>query len=400
MKLPVKLILIVVGILVFGNYINLGVKECSYAVSLSLKAILEFFLPFIVFSYISSCILSFEKGVLTFIVILLGTVFISNFLSTLIGYGASHLVLEKINLGANVTPSGTCKVLVPTWTTRLPKLVSNDKALYAGLLYGLIFSFVRSFGISKDIKSFVLIAKKFKDFADLLKKASSFFLIRIFMPLVPLFILGFIISLQYEGNLGAIITSYAPIFIFIASVQILYNGLLFAIAAKFDFNRWFVYIRNIVPAVIAAFSTMSSAAAMPLTLLAAERNTENPNMARILIPATVNIHMIGNAISIPILALGFLVTFGIPFPDFKSYILFGLSFAISQFAVAAVPCAGIFVMLPLLQQYMGFTPEMSSIIMGIYIFFSALLTAGNVMGNSAFAIFLNRVFTKLRIGSE
>lgn len=400
LKLPIKLILIIVGVLLFGNYLSLGVKEFTYAISLSLKSILEFLLPIIIFAYLSSCILSFKKGVLTFVVILLGTVFISNFIATLAGYGSSLAFLEKINTATNVTPSSTCEVLVPTWSLNLRKLVSNDKALYAGLLCGLIFSFMRSIGTSRNIRSLTVASKKFEDFADMLKKASTFFLIRIFIPLVPLFILGFIINLKHEGTLGQIITSYAPIFIFTVTVQILYCSLLFAIVAKFNFNRWYTYIRNAIPAVIAGFSTMSSAAAMPLTLLGAEKNTENPNMARILIPATVNIHMIGNAITISIMAMSFLLTFGIPFPSFQTYVLFGMSFAISQFAVAAVPGGGILVMLPLLQQYMGFTAEMSSILTALYILFDAPLTASNIMGNSVFAIFLNKIFTKLKIGTD
>lgn len=400
LKLPIKLILIIVGVLLFGNYISLGIKEFTYAVSLSLKSILEFLLPFIIFSYLSSCILSFKKGVLTFVVVLLGTVFISNFIATLAGYGSSLLMLEKINTATNVTPSTTCEVLVPTWTLNLKKILSNDKALYAGLISGILFSFMRSIGTSRNIKSMVVASKKFEDFADMLKKASSLFLIRVFIPLVPLFILGFIINLQHEGTLGQIITSYAPIFIFTVSVQIIYTCFLFAVAAKFNFNKWYTYIRNVVPAVIAGFSTMSSAAAMPLTLLGAEKNTENPNMARILIPATVNIHMIGNAITISVMAMAFLLTFGMEFPSFQTYLFFGMSFAISQFAVAAVPGGGILVMLPLLHQYMGFTAEMASIVTALYILFDAPLTASNIMGNSVLAIFLNKVFAKLKIGSD
>lgn len=401
MKLPVKLIFIIVGVLLFGNYLSLNIKEIAYAISLSLKAILEFLLPFIIFSYLASCILSFKKGVLTFVVILLGSVFISNFIATLFGYGFSLPLLDKINTASNSTSSSTmCKVLVPTWTWSFPKLLSNEKALYAGLFCGLFFSFMRSFGISGEIKVLVTIAKRFEDFADLLKKASSLFLIRIFIPLVPLFILGFIINLQHAGTLGQIIASYAPIFIFTVTVETIYICLLFGLAAQFNFNRWYTYIRNVIPALIAGFSTMSSAAAMPLTLLAAERNTENPNMARVLIPATVNIHMVGNALTIPIMAMAFLLTFGIPYPSFQNYILFGLSFAISQFAVAAVPGGGILVMLPLLHKYLGFTSEMASIMTAIYILFDAPLTATNIMGNSALAIFLNKIFTKLKIGVD
>ena len=172
MKLPVKLIFIIVGVLLFGNYISLGVKEVCYALSMSLKGILEFLLPFIIFSYLSSCILSFKKGVLTFVIVLLGSVFISNFIATLFGYGSCLLFLEKINTATSIAPSSTCEVLVPAWTINLPKLLSNDKALYAGLICGLIFSFMRSIGASTNINALVVFAKKFEDFADIDRKST------------------------------------------------------------------------------------------------------------------------------------------------------------------------------------------------------------------------------------
>lgn len=400
MKLPVKLILIIAGVLFFGHYLSLDVKRFCFAISLSLKAVLEFLLPIIIFSYLSSCILSFKKGVLMFVIILLTTVYISNFIATQVGYGASLLVLKKISFAATADGEAVSEVLTPMWSLSFPKLLSNDWALYIGLISGLFFSFLRSFAHGQGIGSLLKLSNGFERFTNYLKRASSFFLIRIFIPLVPFFILGFIINLQHAGTLGQIVTSYAPIFIFTVSVEVLYAALLFLIVAHFSFNLWFVYVRNTLPAIIAGFSTMSSAAAMPLTLLAAEKNTDNPNMARVLIPATVNIHMIGNAVTITIMAMAFLLTFGMPFPDFQTMIFFGLSFALAQFAIAAVPGGGILVMIPLLEKYLGFTPEMTSIITALYVLFDAPLTATNIMGNSVFAIFLNKVFTKLKIGTE
>lgn len=400
MKLPVKLILIIAGVLFFGHYLSLDVKQFCFAVSLSLKAVLEFLLPFIIFSYLSSCILSFKKGVLTFVVILLATVYVSNFIATQVGYGVSLLVLEKINFATSASGETVSEVLTPMWSWSFPKLLSNDWALYIGLISGLFFSFLRTFAQSQHIGPLVKLANGFERFANYLKQASSFFLIRIFIPCVPFFILGFIINLQHAGTLGQIVTSYAPIFIFTVSVQAFYAAFLFLVVAGFNFNLWFVYIRNTIPAVIAGFSTMSSAAAMPLTLLAAEKNTNNPNMARVLIPATVNIHMIGNSLTITIMAMAFLLTFGMPFPDYSTMLFFGLSFALAQFAIAAVPGGGILVMIPLLEKYLGFTPEMTSIITALYVLFDAPLTATNIMGNSISAIFLNKVFTKLKIGTD
>lgn len=397
MKLPVKLVLIILGVIFFGQYLSLDIKQFCFAISLSLKAILEFFLPVIIFSYLSSCILSFKKGVLTFVIILLSTVYISNLIGTLVGYGSFLLVFDKISSTNNAAGSGLTEVLTPLWSLNLPKLLSNDWALYIGLLSGICFSFIRSFAQNHNKEYLLKIYNYFETFTHILQKASSFFLLRLFIPFIPLFILGFIINLQHTGILNNIATSYGPIFLFIVSVQTLYALFLFVVVAKFNFNLFYTYLRNTIPAIIAGFSTMSSIAAMPLTLLAAEKNTGNPTMARVLIPATVNIHMIGNTIGIPMMAISCLATFGVPLPDFQSYLLFGLSFALAQFAVTAVPGGGIFIMIPLMEKFLGFTPEMISIITTLNILLDAPVTASSIVGNSSLAIFLNKIFTKLKI---
>jgi len=395
-KLPVLLLLIITGVLFLGNHIPLIIKQFCFSISLSLKMVLEFFLPLIIFSYLASCILSFKKGVLTFIFILLITVFISNFLGTLVSYG-SYLFTFSTFAQTSIASSTSSSDLLPLWSVPIPKLLSNDLALYLSLLLSFSISFVRGFAEKYNIHGLLNVTQGFEKFVNFLKQISSFFLTRIFIPLVPLFILGYIINLQHLGSLNKIITSYFPIFLLIISVQILYLLIIFSVITKFNLSYAYTYIRNTLSAALTGFSTMSSAAAMPLTLQAAERNTNNPNLARILIPATVNIHMVGNSIAMPIMAISCLLTFDLPFPDFQSFILFGLSFALAQFAVSAVPSGGIFIMIPLMEKFLGFTPDMISIITTLNILLDAPVTATSIFGNSALAIFLNKFFTKFKI---
>ncbi|ETO93412.1 hypothetical protein LOR_60c14330 [Legionella oakridgensis RV-2-2007] len=61
-KLPVCLLAILIAPLFFGPYIPLEIKSISYALSLSMKSILEFLLPFIIFSFVFSCLANLQKG--------------------------------------------------------------------------------------------------------------------------------------------------------------------------------------------------------------------------------------------------------------------------------------------------------------------------------------------------
>ena len=146
-----------------------------------------------------------------------------------------------------------------------------------------------------------------------------------------------------------------------------------------------------LPAAIAGFSTMSSAAAMPLTIIATNKNSDHSSVANLAIPVTVNTHMIGDCFSIPIFAFAVLKNFGVEEPSLYSYFVFVLYFVMAKFSAAGVPGGGIIVMLPVLEGQLGFTTEMSAFITALYILFDPVITSGNVMGNGGFALLLTKI---------
>ena len=140
-----------------------------------------------------------------------------------------------------------------------------------------------------------------------------------------------------------------------------------------------------LPAAIAGFGSMSSAAAMPLTIIGAEKNSKNSDLARSVIPITVNIHLVGDCFAIPIFAFAVMKSFGIAEPSFAAYLTFASFFVLAKFSVAAVPGGGILVMLPILEKYLGFNAEMLSLITALYILFDPVITCANVLGNGGFS---------------
>jgi Na+/H+-dicarboxylate symporter len=130
---------------------------------------------------------------------------------------------------------------------------------------------------------------------------------------------------------------------------------------------------------------MSSAASIPLTLIGTEKNAKNKDLVHTVVPATVNIHLIGDCIAIPCFAFAILKNFDLPQPDLMTYFMFTIYFVIAKFSVAAIPGGGIIVMLPILEQYLGFNSNMLSLITALYILFDPIITSANVFGNGAFA---------------
>ncbi|KAB8032082.1 cation:dicarboxylate symporter family transporter [Fluviispira multicolorata] len=373
-----RLILALIFGLFVGKYLPILIQSIFYAISLTLKESLIFLLPFIIFSCIFSCLLSFKSDVFKFIIILILCICLSNFISTIIGYNVSHITLSNLENFSNINNT-TKESLNPYWDFKIPVLISNNVALFSGLIGGLIFSKFRKPRID-------FLSNKLRDYVTL-------FLNKAFIPVLPIFALGFIIKLESDGILSQILSSYLPLVLAIIITQFVYIAILYFIGSGFNIKQFIYFIKNVMPAGIMGFSSMSSMAALPLTIQAAEKNTKKVDLSRTIAPATVNIHLIGDSIAIPMIALVIMSTFGSGFPDFSTFLVFSFYFVLAKFAVAAVPGGGILVMITILETHLGFTPEMGGLITALYILLDPIITSANVLGNGAFTIITSKILS-------
>lgn len=192
--------------------------------------------------------------------------------------------------------------------------------------------------------------------------------------------------------LGKALKTYAPVFLIVVGTQMSYVLWLYMIASKFSLPTFWRYIKNVLPATITGFSTISSAATMPLLILCTEKNLPNPDVADMIIPATINTHTIGSAIGITILSLSTLLAFGHELPTFLEFFEFGMVYALAKFAVAAVPGGAIIVVTPLLETYLHFSTEMVGLVTAFYMLFDPFGTATNVTGNGFFPIAFSKLY--------
>jgi Na+/H+-dicarboxylate symporter len=374
-KMPFILIFVIVLVALFERYIPLNYLSIFYALSLSIKSLIIFLLPPVIFMLLFKTTAALSSKATKIILFLLGGICLSNFISTMISYiigvGVYHLDLS-INL------PGSADGLKAAWDFSLPKLIGNDVAMFSGLILGITLSLINpkiSEAISFHFDRWIQNALKF------------------ILCLIPPFIIGFMIKMIHDKVIENIIYDYALIFLLVAAAQYGYVFVLYLIANGFKFPAFISSVKNMIPAAIAGFGSMSSAAALPLTLIGAEKNTNQSPLTRLVIPTTVNIHLIGDCFAIPIFAFAVMKSFNIPDPSFISYLLFACYFVIAKFSVAAIPGGGILVMLPILESQLGFNGEMSSLITALYILFDPIITSANVSGNGAFAMIIQKIST-------
>jgi Na+/H+-dicarboxylate symporter len=131
---------------------------------------------------------------------------------------------------------------------------------------------------------------------------------------------------------------------------------------------------------------------MPILLVSTEKNLKDSEKAKMIVPAIINIHTLGSAIAIPILALATLKTFGLPLPSFSTFIIFALYTALAKYAVAAVPGGVVIVVAPILEAHLGFSSDMVGLITAVYMICDPFGTTANVTANGAFPILFSRFY--------
>lgn len=344
-------------------------------ISSCLRETLIFILPFLLFSFISVALSAIPREGMLFVLGLMVVVFVSNFMNIMISGAVGFCILSD-SQSKEVLTSGLN--LTPFFGLNLPIIASNSHALLAGVIVGFINSFHPNKTISSVIKT--------------IHSLVMVFMKRFFVPLLPIFVSGFLLKLLAEGRLTGFVTQNSAIYLKILGFLIFYLSIWLAVAASLKRERMIEILRNTFPAIITAFSTMSSAAALPLSLDAAEKNTKDKVLADAVMPLTLNFHMVGDTIIVPILSMLVLLTFNHPLPSVSQFVLFGIFFILNKFAGGGVPSGTIMVTVPILQQYFGFDDAMTAFIVALYGVIDPIATAGNVAANNFFVV----IFQKIR----
>lgn len=373
---PLIFFLFLIFSLCLGPLLPLEIKSYFYAYSLVIKDVLICVLPIIIFCLIFTSISSLGSKALKYVLLILPLVCISNFFNTLISYGCADIIVNFNILNTVEIPTNNTNTLTPAFELNITSILSNNIALIGGLISGLIIG--------------IFTPKYVDKLCTFFNKITNLFF-KCLIPILPIFIAGTALKLQHDGILTNICKSYLPILLIFIACSYCYVLLQFLVLSKFNIKRTYTYIGNLMPAAITAFGSMSSAAALPCSITAAKKNLDKQENANIIVPSIVNIHLVGDCFFIPIMALCVLTSFGMPFPSFAHYVIFAVHFVLAKFSVAAVPGGGVFVMFPVMQQYLNMSSDMLAIVTTLYVLFDPIITVCNVCGNGSLAIIFDKL---------
>lgn len=357
-----------------ASFLPMEIHQGLYTVSLLIKDLLLWMLPITVGLFIAHAITSFERQALFFILSLFIFEALSNSISVWYSFGCGHLAANYLQ---TIVPHHFIDAFSPLWRIPLTKPVwwAADKGTFTGITIGLIATF--EFPLLRTI------IRRGKETAEKI-------LTRVFARLIPLFILGFVARMYKTEALSQMFAQYADFLLSLLFFLVAYILFLFLCGSGFCLQIFFRSIKNLLPAAGIAFSSGCSLSTMPWTIEGTSKNLQNPDLAKAIIPATTNIQQIGDCIANTFLCFLIYLHFNGQTPPLSIWIPFSIVFVLARFATAAILGGAVFIMLPIYEYYLNFTPEMIAIILAFNVILDPLITCSNVVANGA----LCRIFER------
>ena len=385
---PFQLLLCLVFASFFGETLPLGWVRGAYTLSLCFIDSILFILPLMIFSYMFNALIAVDEKGPILVFSLLAIICASNAFALCVAYGIGSLVIP--HLAVHVSMSDVTSSILPYF--RLPLKHSLRSDVVALVAFILAYSCVktrRQFSIAEQL---VTVVQK-------LQSLISVFLKKAFLPILPLYVLGFMLKMNAEGTLTFLYTKYLPIFALNVTASFCYVLTLYKLVS-IGYRPLKTLIFNMLPAGFTGFSTMSGAVTMPVTLDCTEKNVRYPTLARMVIPTGSNMHMLGDDITITLTALTLLAVSGSSFPTLVEFLPYIAGFCLAKIACVGIAGASLLVVLPVLKEHLGFSSEMVSLITTLYVLQDPFGTFHNVMGNGAFALVVEKIFIKLGLISS
>ncbi len=375
-SLPFILILMVLAVIFFGNIFPLWFREFALAISLLCKEIIIFLLPFIIFAFVLSGLTELQNESFKLVAILIPLVCLSNFA----GFWTSYLMATPVltNSALKITELTRNNVLSPAFEFHFPIIIKNDWALLGAISIAFLNNFIKS--------PYIMI------FGKLSNMLANILLKKIIRRILPFFIFGFIIKMWHEGTLLLIIKDYSMVLFLIAVLSYGYIAFVSLALCKFNFKNAFTKCKNMAESVLIGLVGMSSAVAIPNTIKACEKNLDSPKIAKFVVPASANMHLLGDCFAIPIIACAMMASFGTHYPTMSEYLIFSLKGVIAKFAAAGIPGGSALIFAPIMMDCFGFTSEMVTAFLTIYLLFDPVATSGNVFGHGMFAMLFEKVY--------
>ena len=345
--------------------------------------LLKFSVPLLVLGLVTPAISNLGKGAGKMLLIVIAVSYISTVGGALFSYGCATEFFPHILQPGELTPEVLSeKEFLPYFELKIPPVCDMMTAIVLSFVIGLGCIFIKA----ESVKTW------FEEFGEIVK----WFIESAIIPLLPIYIFTMICEMSAKGVIDVVLGTGAKVIGTGVVLSILYLIAQYFIACAIARKNPLRCIYNILPAYLTGFSICSSAAVIPVTTKCTLKSGVREDIANFVIPICSNTHMCGSTIKLVTTSVAVAYMFGVDIP-----LAMFINFALMQ-AIAAVSSPGVMggvlmASVGLLGTILNFTPEMTALLMAIYLALDGYGPACNVSGDGAIAIVMDRIFKKKEI---
>lgn len=288
-------------------------------------------------------------------------------------------VLPETRPGDPETTAHHLEFLSGFFVLEMPPVLHVTTALILAFILGIGAAFTDA-GVLKQF---------FFEFRSIIEKL----IVSTIIPLLPLHVFGIFLNMSHSGAAFQIIHDFGKVILVIFVLHLSLLLIQYSAAGLATRRNPLRMLWIMLPAYMTALGTSSSAATIPVTLAQARKLGIDEDIADFCIPLCATIHLSGSMLKIVASALAICMLNGLPH---GLGIFTGFIFLLALMMVAApgVPGGAIMASIGVLQSVLGFDEPQLALMIAIYLAIDSFGTAGNVTGDGAIALIVDRIHGK------
>ena len=320
------------------------------------------------------------KGAGKMLLVVVGVAYLSTVFAGLFAYGSASAFLPHIlKVGDLSADAAGAKAFEPYIDLQIKPLCDILTALCISFMVGVCCIYIKGDALRRW----------FDEFGEVVKLTIE----KAIIPLMPVYIFTMMCEMSAAGKMAVVVGSGAKVIATGVVLSILYLVIQYLIAGGIAGKNPFKCLWNMFPAYLTGFSICSSSAVIPVTQKCTLKNGMSEEVTNFVVPLCSNVHMCGSVIKLATTAVAVAYMMGEPI-GFPMFLNFVLVLSVATVASPGVMSGVLMASVGFLESMLGFTPEMTALLMAIYLALDGYGPACNVTGDGAIALGVDRFFRK------
>lgn len=342
------------------------------------SSFLGMFIPLLIVGLIAPGIADLGRGAGRLLLITAAIAYFSTVATGFFSYATCSAVFPTVlgDSSEQLLSVDMNNTLTPYFTIDMPAFLNVTTALALAFILGLGTTAISGQALKKGLS----------EFRDIVTTVIT----KVIIPILPLYIFGIFLQMGAEGHVAAVLDMFVKIILIIFAMHVTVLLLQFCLAGVISRRNPLKALVTMFPAYVTALGTSSSAATIPVTLAQTKKNGVSDDVADFTVPLCATIHMPCSILKIVACCMAVSLSMGLPV-DIATYGGFILMCSITMVAAPGVPGGAIMAALGLIASMLGFDANMQGIIIALYLAMDSFGTAGNVTGDGAIALIIDKI---------